>query len=564
MSCDEWKINFCGFLEKKNRLGIWKYYWVILENSKLFIYYDETERNLKERILINDKTIIESRQENSRTYVFNIRNNIENNENILIFSTIDFSSLEAWMIALIQCINGSYRISENFCSGSSSDTRSSLILPSLGGMNEKFSRTINYENPHFEKCGYLYKQGSEIKNWKRRWIQLKYNHFRYYENENESLKGLRFIDDESKVILLPTGFDGQEYGFCLITLDSSNNQYYTLRLSASTENEMYDWILAIKYSIQCYREDHFTIPTSTKTTTKSTTTTTSTKTTGEEDDEDIDSSQYEKIRHDSDESGPNSFLLSPKNRFITETGINISYIGSPLLSVSPEESLQALEEDQQENKPTSYYINDETIWAKIARKFSRSVIHSVDNSNLQRLYLIHFCVLIPGTNFILVEVFEHQRYLPLKGWSCLNLLFNDCAKLSNCIGVKFPDRYLRRADPPIDYSWVEENNISPEYYSKFTELGIHAPWKWSVCRAFTPEGEKAWCYGISFEDIRKKYQDTHLRAQSHKIQRSVDVVRRRRWIRVAIENPLPPPPPTTTTTTTTTLTTTTSTTTETL
>jgi hypothetical protein len=111
--------------------------------------------------------------------------------------------------------------------------------------------------------------------------------------------------------------------------------------------------------------------------------------------------------------------------------------------------------------------------------------------------------------------------------------------LSNCIGVKYPDRYLRRADPPLDYSWVEERSISEDDSINLLNYGILTPWKWTACRAFTVHGERAWCYGTSFEDIRRKYEDPELRVQSHTVQRSIDVVRRRRWIRLAVENTQP-------------------------
>jgi hypothetical protein len=509
-----WRVCFSGFLEKKSVLGTWDYRWVVLDNNRLFVYLDETEKVLKQKISITSSTTIEAGQsEGSRGYVFHILDPSISDNVLIIFCSPDFCSLEAWMIAVIQSSNGEYRTSENFCVGSSSDTRSSLILPSSGGMSTKFSLSVSPINQNHERTGYLMKQGSKIKTWKRRWFQLKDNHFRYYEFESESLKGFRFIDDESKVILLPADFEGQSYGFSFVTLDSLSGQYCLLRLSASTEEEMYDWISALRSAIQLYTDDKFSIPI-----------------------HDIDDEERE--TRDSEDEEEERLLGISSDQSNNERGRrctqSVLYVDCPLICVSPEESLAALTAD---NDRSVYYLNDETVWAKLARKMSPS-IHTPSNYDLQRFYLIHFCALIPGTNYILVEVFEHQRYLPIKGWSCLNLLFSDCAKLANCIGVKYPDRYLRRADPPLDYSWVEEKPLE-EYGANVSEYGIKTPWKWTACRAFTAEGEKAWSYGTNFDDLRKKYETEVLRIQSHTTQRAVDVVRRRRWIRLAVENSPP-------------------------
>lgn len=511
---ENWKISYTGFLEKRNLLNVWKYHWVVLENHKLFLYENETERLLKEKFFLTSTTIVEAISSDSHhPYLFHVYNSSSNDPstsnsttNDLILSAVDFSSLEAWMIALIQCINGSYRPSENFCSSytnPSADARSSLILPSFGGMNERFSKSINCRDP--EKSGYLYKQGSEFKTWRKRWFHLKHNHFRYYETaEAENLKGVKFIDNESKVILLPTGFDGQMYGFSLITLDSVSGEFCSLRMSATTEDEMFEWISALRSAIRRYTEDQYSIPL-----------------TEQEDDQSSQISEDEEDRE----------LLRRDNRMPAEDTLSNKFIDCPLIRVSPEESLAAIMSET--GPPRSYYLNDNTMWAKIQRKLSPG-IHTTTNDDLQRLYLLHFCALIPGSNYIVVEVFEHQRYIPLKGWSPLNLLFSDCSKLSNCIGIKYPDRYLKRADPPLDYRWVEEKPLA-DYDINLLDHGILTPWKWTVCRAFTPDGEKAWCYGTSFEDIRRKYEIPELRTQSHTCQRTTDVVRRRRWIRLAVE-----------------------------
>jgi hypothetical protein len=515
----DWKIHSSGFLETKNMIGGWRYKWVVLDNHKLFIYQDETERQRLNKILITSTTIVEAVQpEHSRLYLFNIFDPMnQESTSPVVLSAPDFSSLEEWMLAIIQCVNGSYRESENFCSGypSVSERRSSLILPTAGGLSERYSRSTEQEYDP-ERSGYLLKQGSEFKTWKRRWFQLKHSHLRYFEHEAEGLKGFRFLDNESRVVLLPSGLDGQQYGFSLITMDPMTGQAFSLRLSAHTEDEMFQWVASLRCAIRRYSEDQYSIPIE------------------EQDDERRVTCDSEEDDDDKEESP----LLARRKRAPSQ--MSVAYIDSPLIRVSPEESLTSLLSET--NTPKQFYLNDNTVWAKINQKISPS-IHHAGNQDLQRLYLLHFCALIPGTNFILVEVFEHQRYLPLKGWNCLHLGFSDCSKLANCIGVKYPDRYLRRADPPLDYEWVQPPDNSSTSINRETfaeginlhEYGIFTPWKWTVCRAFTVEGEKAWCYGTNFEDIRKKYEDPELRMQAHLTRGPHDVVRRRRWIRLAVE-----------------------------
>jgi hypothetical protein len=60
-----------------------------------------------------------------------------------------------------------------------------------------------------------------------------------------------------------------------------------------------------------------------------------------------------------------------------------------------------------------------------------------------------------STSFVLVSVFENQRYLPLSGWSSSFLLpFTDHPTLSNVIGVKFPFKHLNRSLPPLGCHWL--------------------------------------------------------------------------------------------------------------
>lgn len=114
----------------------------------------------------------------------------------------------------------------------------------------------------------------------------------------------------------------------------------------------------------------------------------------------------------------------------------------------------------------------------------------------------------------------------------LNLFFSDPSKLSNHSGVKFPDRYLKRADPPSGYRWVTEKEVSGIVQSSHPVLSlIYSPDGWSTHPSYPTEDvdENGWTYGTSFEHLRRRCSEGLSRATPN----TTDVVRRRRWLRVA-------------------------------
>ena len=114
----------------------------------------------------------------------------------------------------------------------------------------------------------------------------------------------------------------------------------------------------------------------------------------------------------------------------------------------------------------------------------------------------------------------------------LNLLFSDPSKLSNHSGVKYPDRYLKRADPPHGYRWVTEQEVSGVVQSSHDVLAlIYSPDGWSTHPSYSTEDvdENGWTYGTSFEHLRRRCSE----GLSRSIPKKTDLVRRRRWLRVA-------------------------------
>mmetsp|Transcript_844 Transcript_844/g.1418 ORF Transcript_844/g.1418 Transcript_844/m.1418 type:complete len:524 (+) Transcript_844:64-1635(+) len=483
----KWDVSYSGFLEKKSPIvGMWQLRWAVIDNGRLLIYGDETESVLKEKFIITPSSVVESQEpESKRQFVFTLRDPSGSDKDF-VMSAFDMPSLEAWMIALIQSINGSYRPSENFCSGYSVDRASSLIVPSVGGMNTIFASSFDVEcdlELEAKHSGFLIKQGSRVKSWKRRWFELTENRLRYYESEGGVMKGEKRIDDETRVVMLPPGYDGQQCGFSLLTIEPETGIVLALRLSPENEDDLYRWIAAIHFMIKCCKED---------------------------------------VRYVFN-------CLSPTGNILDSSPES----GETLKSAVVEHQSSPTYARAQRRQSPAFYINDNTIWARIRRTLSPGE-HTVSNNHLQALYVLHFCHPISSPdssipNMMLVEVFEHQRYIPLKGWSCLNLLPNDCAKLANAEGIKYPDRYLRRADPPEGYHWCEE---SEAVGVNTDSIGTHSPWKWTLCKSYTSVGDKSWAYGRSFADLRVRCREN----RSHPAPQTTDVVRRRRWLRVAVPN----------------------------
>jgi hypothetical protein len=525
---EQWEISYSGFLEHKTGLfGSWNLYWVVLDKDVLIIFDDETETEVKGKVAIEKSCIVEAEAgQAARSFLFSLRN-----ENIggskLLFSAFDIGSLEGWMIALIQAINGSYRASENFCTGASiCGAPSTFVLPPDVQIGREYSGNSEFEGDiHFVKTGYLIKQGSIVKSWKRRMFTLKDNHLTYADSASV-VKGERLIDDESRVVVLPPEFDGRPFCFALLTTDSTGT-VSSLRLSAEDSKSMVSWIDAMEAAIKSYKND------------------------------------YQAFIEDSSEHSSSAASSSPRPTPLSNTcspppseEVPIGSDTRDMSSPCPETFSPAGHSLPLPPPSTaSWYLNDDTVWGRMRRRLSWRE-HSTSNTELQHFYMTHFCMRVSTAGsahggsgslftspspsppspppspthpapYIIVEVFEHQRYVPISGWSPLNLLLTDCAKLANKYGVKFPDRYLRRADAPAGYTWTEESDAVA---LDEADTGCISPWRWTICKKHTAVGEKGWSYGKSFADIRQRVEIK----RSHTSPRATDLVRRRRWLRIAM------------------------------
>lgn len=425
----------------------------------------------------------------------------------------------------MQAINGCYRTSENFFAGVTENAErlpSACILPPEVQIGREYSDLSEYaEDVAFVKTGYLIKQGSLVKSWKRRLFTLRDGVLQYADS-TLAVKGERIIDNESRVILLPPVFDGRPYCFALLTTDMSGT-VTSLRLSAEDQRTMSSWIDALEVTIRSYKDDCETFLT-----------------------DDMDNDDCGPLN-----ASPPHDRFSPRLAMVWQDGLDDFDVGQNSQgSDSPIDGNVAGVRIGKEVLPpvsstANWYLNDDTLWSRMRRHLS-SRQHDAANVEIQAHYMTHFCSYIDTRNaaegkraagayddsiatFILVEVFEHQRYVPLTGWSPLNLLPTDCAKLANRYGVKFPDRYLRRAEAPIGYCWSEESDAVALSDAR---IDITSPWKWTCCRSkhLDGAGGKGWTYGMSFADIRNCEAQNRVRLQPHVL----DLTRRRRWLRVAM------------------------------
>jgi hypothetical protein len=160
-----------------------------------------------------------------------------------------------------------------------------------------------------------------------------------------------------------------------------------------------------------------------------------------------------------------------------------------------------------------YYVNDPTL---LGRMRKANIANPDIHNKVNNFYMQFFT--FPSKDhdgYILVRVCENQRYLPFKGWNCLNLLPTDPAKLSSQQGEKFPYRYLKSTDPPLGYHWPDT----------------------------APEGNPGWCVEDEIHDSGWKYassfsafatsSSSSSSAYTSFAKSKFDLARRRIWRRYA-------------------------------
>ena len=479
-SLTEWSVYRSGFVKKRNLLGIFFTVYAVLDDTTLVFYDDETESDEQDRFHVTRDWTIEPKDG------FDFKICDPTNSNLDLYLSVDsFQNLEAWLLALTQSINGPFRESEKFELQKSSDQ--CCDHQDFDSRTFESSFCNDFADPSFTLKSTLYKQDSSIiftKYWKKIWCTLNSNCvLEYSENEDFTDRVCIPLDDQAKVVILPENFQGQAYGLSLLTVEPKKDSYRNLRLGTNDESLLRLWCDYLNYCIEGFSKDKFVLLLNDGNDTRGTMDT------------------------------PNCSDNDSESVATT----------SPLISNKPPV------------KPKkTYYLRDETAMARLHRLLSSRNTHTKDNDNLQALYWDHFCTAVPDSPYVIVEVFEHQRYsvFPRRGFNVLNLLVTDPSKLSNHSGVKFPDRYLKRTEPPQGYRWITDAEVSGVLQSSQVELAlIYSPEGWSTHPSYPSEDidENGWTYASSFDHLRKRCKE----GKSRSVPKMTDVVRRRRWLRVA-------------------------------
>jgi hypothetical protein len=211
--------SYCGFLEKKSSsysLSLsspWSLYWFVLSKGVLRYYSDETETKLLGEYSIDDSFIVQvlpqrrtswpaessENHHNSgmkREFRFEIKHHI--NQTLMILSCPNVVTIESWVIALLQLINGTIRDSENFYTGLSRD---GIFSPIFQPLHENPEITSVYQlNPpgsHNEPIlpplpsdpliGKFMKRSIYKNVWKERWIVLYRQELRLYVTQQDAI-----------------------------------------------------------------------------------------------------------------------------------------------------------------------------------------------------------------------------------------------------------------------------------------------------------------------------------------------------------------------------------------
>lgn len=238
---------------------------------------------------------------------------------------------------------------------------------------------------------------------------------------------------------------------------------------------------------------------------------------------------YHSWRFASPDKGEAAEWIDAINKSIQECQVRYAVLGPSDLcgkTTSESTSERDLEDYSDPANCPVLYERDPTLMASIMQRVRRKT--SVDRENFKRFYLSRFCYPVirghcfegehaVGTeNVIRVIVYENQRFLPIgvrRGFNALNLVMGmDPPKLSDMDGVKFPDRYLKMAEPPDGFEWLLDSCA------------------FSVDSTHTNTGEGGWTYASTFSQYREQYKNRcSIVDPSH----SEAKTRRRRWFRDA-------------------------------
>lgn len=476
----EWNFK-SGFLLKKSKwTKTWNLRWVVLDARVLITYTDESQTVETGKFKIDEDTVIETMDpEEEKKFIFTIFNsNSSRQDNLcpLILCAEDSLMIESWMIYLIQSSLGPYRPSENFSENEikmNEEQNIEIKLPNLengiepSNLSDKASDqnyalldpNISHIKLKFPISDYLLCRDT-CGLWRKKYFILDETAIiRGYKNTDnlEVMTVARYINRGTRVIKLPKGFESQLYSFALITsfnLDRKTNYCInqTLRFSVYNEKDLLLWMMAIQYVIEY---------------------------------DSLDRQQVVNLPH----------TLQTKSLKMRAARLTVP------LSFPNTESR------------TAFYINDDTVWGAIYRVDEQDPVAIKAMNHLYRKY---FTIPFDATSedTLVVSVFENQRYLPFNGWSALHLLPGDPATLSDRLGVKFPNRYLKRTEPPNGYYWP----------LTVTDHGNEVSNEWTTAQCFG-----GWLYSKQFASFERD-STQHL---VHLVPQRCCYMRRRKWIRFA-------------------------------
>jgi hypothetical protein len=484
-------MNYCGFLEKKSSSysllsSSWTLYWFVFAKGLLRYYSDETETKLIGEYCIDDSFIVQvlPQRRNSwpdsdksgptREHLFEIKHNV--NQTLMVLSCPNVATIESWIIALLQVINGTIRDSENFYTGLSRDGIFSPIFQPLHDNPEitsvyqlnpsgSLSEPTLPPLPTEPLIGKFMKRSLHKNIWKERWIVLHRQEIYLYASQQDAIdstqgdpthlsngrqhpspsqarnRGNRRLFIGSKVALLPYGFENQRYCFALITF-SPLATLVTLRLSCEGLEQMELWMRSLKVGIlhllllqekRLMSSPLIHLP-----------------------DEQMNEEENERNHH----KGTGGSRDHEEEENEEEEGERFPYRQTSVTVSSAPRS--------------TFKVSNSTSLRPI-----RSMLHLLTSSFTSHLHppslvldffttpitLPHSVVMsLPrpdskpsssSSTYLLVSVFENQRFIPLSGWSSSYLLpFTDHPLYSNLVGVRYPFKHLNRSLPPLGCQWL--------------------------------------------------------------------------------------------------------------
>ena len=525
-------ITFCGFLEKKSaRFKKWNLRWFVLHNRRLLYFKDETLAKCQGEVAIENTTDVAVQQpEGGRKYIFSV---LDTESDIVWWlSAPTMPLIESWMIGLLQTINGHMRKSENFETGKDS-AQSPLLQPlpenAIISLTDKINEDMSTASQDGELMGLFMKRALSSNTWKERCVVLRDRQLTLFALEEDACDGIhprgtRILDRFTKVAALPCGFENQSHSFAVVAANPPHAVCAPLRLSCRDEKTMARWMARIRLIVIGIMREETMIP-------------------------------------------PLGVKLRtggglPEHFAVTSFAVPNTTVPSVPPTIPPD---RPPHED--------------------SLKGHKSPCAPMCSSDDQCIYIAHFVTALgDGSGRALVEIFENERFLPLLGWSSLHLLPSDPHPLSDANGVRFVAHSLRTAEPPPHFRWcrpgstrTEDNaDVTTQHAahlslgsfsrdSEYAHLGdatfdsddftdcrtprrpyfsyVESPPLSPQARSgaglgmctfecdeyYTHTGVGGWTYASSFA----KFRDHLSENSSHAVRKGRDVVRRRKWVRMA-------------------------------